>query len=346
MPVVTVRPRYEPQFGHTRCGRRGVPQEGQLCVPGFAALCCDRRLVLRLCDCFCLGTAMAEPGYRTSTGYEVRPPVPSDAPALARLSIEAFGATEDRAEEVVGRRAARLLEVADPCSRVAELPTGELIGLAISRRIGESLLLAWAVVAPALQGRGVLRSLLHPFPQEPGLVPRVILSSTDPRAMRRYALLQLPAHPTLGACGILRPGAAPAVDGARQHSPLEARELIDSLGVTLRGAGYGADVDLMAQQGDVAHVIDDGASERAVVIRNAGVVRTALATTPAAGEAALRAALHGVPPGATVHLNFIRAGQDWILRPAVDAGLALSPEGPVFSDRPLHALHLPNGSLG
>lgn len=322
-----------------------MPQDGQLCVPGFAALCCDRRLVLRLCDCFCLGTAMAEAGYRTGAEIEVRPPLPSDAPILAQLSLAAFGATEDRAEEVVERRARRLIEVAAPCSRVAEMPSGAIVGLAISRQLGPSLLLAWAVVDPPLQGQGLLRRLLEPFPQTAEQGPRLILSSTDPRAMRRYARLGLPAHPTLGACGILRPDATQPVAGARQVSPREARSLIDALGERVRGAAYGADVDLMAAQGDVAHVIDD-LRGRAVVIRNAGVIRTALATTRQAAAAAFAAALHGVPPGATVHVNFVRAGQDWALQACVNAGLPLTPEGPIFSDLPLDPLHLPNGSLG
>lgn len=275
----------------------------------------------------------------------MRPPLPSDAASLAQLSLAAFGATEDRPVEVVERRARRLIEVAAPCSRVAETPSGTLVGLAISRQLGPTLLLAWAVVEPALQGKGLLRRLLEPFPQTAAQGPRLILSSTDPRAMRRYARLDLPAHPTLGACGILRPDATRPVPGARQLSPREARPLIDGLGERVRGAAYGADVDLMAEQGDVAHVIDDERGQ-AVVIRNAGVIRTALATAEQAARDAFKAALHGVPPGATVHVNFIRAGQDWALQACVAAGLPLTPEGPIFSDQPLDPLQLPNGSLG
>ncbi len=275
----------------------------------------------------------------------MRPPLPSDAASLAQLSLAAFGATEDRPVEVVERRARRLIEVAAPCSRVAETPSGSLVGLAISRQLGPTLLLAWAVVEPALQGKGLLRRLLEPFPQTAAQGPRLILSSTDPRAMRRYARLALPAHPTLGACGILRPDATEPISGAHQLSPREARPLIDELGERLRGAAYGADVDLMAAHADVAHVIDD-ARGQAAVIRNAGVIRTALATTEQAARDAFAAALHGVPPGATVHVNFIRAGQDWALQACVAAGLPLTPEGPIFSDQPLDPLHLPNGSLG
>jgi hypothetical protein len=58
--ATTVRPAYVPQTGHTRCGRRGLWHCGHaLCARTFA-LCCERRFVVRECDCFCFGTAMAE----------------------------------------------------------------------------------------------------------------------------------------------------------------------------------------------------------------------------------------------------------------------------------------------
>lgn len=53
-----------------------------------------------------------------------------------------------------------------------------------------------------------------------------------------------------------------------------------------------------------------------------------------------------MPPGHTVHLGPLRAGMDWAVDAAVNAGLVLSPEGPVFADAPLSDYYLPNGSLG
>src|SRR4051812_48886959 len=52
------RPAYVWQFGHTRCGSRGAPQFGQALCVGAEILCVERRLFVRLWDCFCLGTAI------------------------------------------------------------------------------------------------------------------------------------------------------------------------------------------------------------------------------------------------------------------------------------------------
>jgi hypothetical protein len=98
----------------------------------------------------------------------------------------------------------------------------------------------------------------------------------------------------------------------------------------------------MAAQGDRVHLCGPDAA----VVRNGGVIRLAVARDEGAARLALRAALAAVPAGATVHLNQLRAGMDWAIAEAHDAGLAFSPEGPVFSDAPLSPLHLPQGSLG
>lgn len=319
-----------------------MPQDGQPWVPGLAALCCERRLVLRLWDCFCLGTAMAGEGYSTTGSYGSRPVLPSDADAMARLSLAAFGPGDDRDLEVVVRRARHLIDGCDPSSCVAELPTGELIGLALTRRLGPIVLLAWAAVLPRWQGRGVGRALLASFPAAAAGCNRVILSSPDPKAMRRYHALGLSLHPTVSAGGILRPGAVAAVPQARECSPLQAAEVLDALGQAARGAPFGRDLQLLEAQGDRVHLCGDGAA----VVRGGPIIRLAVARDRESARLALRAALAAVPPGQTVHLNQLRAGMDWAIDEAMAAGLALSPEGPLFADAPLHPLHLPQGALG
>ncbi len=63
--VATIsRPAYVPHTGHTRCGRRGLWQRGHTLSAGAVILCCARRLAVRLCDCFCLGTAIGRKGYQ------------------------------------------------------------------------------------------------------------------------------------------------------------------------------------------------------------------------------------------------------------------------------------------
>jgi hypothetical protein len=55
-------PAYDPHTGQTRCGRRGLWQVGHAFTVGTAALWVERRLFVRACDCFCLGTAMGALG--------------------------------------------------------------------------------------------------------------------------------------------------------------------------------------------------------------------------------------------------------------------------------------------
>ena len=284
---------------------------------------------------------MADSGYRTGATFDLRPALPSDVPALAKLSLAVFGPGDDRDEAIVLARAEHLMASADPCSRVAETPTGRLLGLAITRRIGPLVLLAWAAVDGAHQGRGIMRALLADFPSAAAGTQRVVISSPDPKAIRRYAALGLRMHPTVSAGGILRPGAVTAPPGAAEVSPAQARTTLDRLALEVRGAAYGRDVELLEGQGDRVHL----AGEDAAVVRHGGIIRLAVARTPEAGALALRAALAAVPPGATVHLNTLRSGMDWAIGEAVAAGLAFSPEGPVFSDEPLSPLHLPQGSL-
>jgi MOSC domain-containing protein YiiM len=57
--ATTSRPAYVPQFGQTRCGRRGAWHCGHSLCVGADSLCVERRLFVRAWDCFCLGTAIA-----------------------------------------------------------------------------------------------------------------------------------------------------------------------------------------------------------------------------------------------------------------------------------------------
>ncbi|MEH3054803.1 MAG: GNAT family N-acetyltransferase [Patulibacter minatonensis] len=266
---------------------------------------------------------------------------------MSRISVAAFGPGDDRSAATVERRAANQVAAAAPCSVVAETPAGRLVGLAISRQLGDRLLLAWAAVDPEFQGRGILRAMLAGWPGPQSGLTRMVVSSTDPAAMRAYAGLDLQVLPTVSAGGILRPGAVELPRGVEELSPLEAEGFLGPLGASVRGTGWPRhDLEMLEAQGDRVHVVDDGVGRQAAVIRGGAIVRMVAATDEASAIRALRAALASAPPGATVHLNHLRAGMDWAIRTALDARLVLSPEGPVYADGPLSPWHLPSGALG
>jgi hypothetical protein len=69
-------------------------------------------------------------------------------------------------------------------------------------------------------------------------------------------------------------------------------------------------------------------------------------TDEQAAARALKAALASVPRGATVTVDFLTAGQDWAVRACLDAGLALSPDGPFFTGGDVGPLrpYIPSGA--
>lgn len=277
------------------------------------------------------------------TGHDLRPATPRDAPAIAALAGEVFGPGPDRDPRAAEHRIAHLLPTANPASAVVIDDAGVLIGATIVIDRGPLTILSLAIVREDWQSRGVGRALLERFPAATPGRNRVIMSSPDPKAMRRYAALGLSLRPTVSACGILRPRAVTRPTGAVDTTPLAGRAELDAIagGPLARGVPYGADVAMWDAQGDALHLIED----RAAVVRGGGVLRIAVARDPEAGRLALRAALAAVPPGVTVHLRQIREGQDWAIQESLAAGLALSPEGPLFSDAPLGLLHLPTGTV-
>lgn len=277
------------------------------------------------------------------TGHDLRPATPADASAIGALARDVFGPGPDRDPQAAERRIAHILEGASPASAIVLDDAGAVIGASIAIDRGPLTILSLAIVREDWQSRGVGRALLDRFP---GPVPgrnRVIMSSPDPKAMRRYAALGLSLRPTVSACGILRPRAVSRPAHAVDTTPLAGRAQLDAIagGPQARSVPYGDDIAMWDAQGDALHLIDD----RAAVIRGGGVLRVAVARDPEAGRLALRAALAAVPPGETVHLRHIREGQDWAIREMLAAGLALSPEGPLFSDAPLGPLHLPTGTV-
>ncbi len=241
------------------------------------------------------------------------------------------------------RRLAHVLSGAHEASALAVDASGAVIGATIVIERGPLLVLSLAIVDEDWQSRGVGRAMLERFPAAAPGRNRVIMSSTDPKAMRRYAALGLHLRPTVSACGILRPGAVASPREATTTTPLAGGAVLDAIASdpSARGVPYGADAAMWDAQGDALHLIGD----RAAVVRGGGVLRIAVARDPESGRLALRAALAAVPPGNTVHLRHLREGQDWAIGEMLRSGLALSPEGPLFSDAPLGALHLPTGTV-
>ena len=81
------------------------------------------------------------------------------------------------------------------------------------------------------------------------------------------------------------------------------------------------------------------------VVRGARIMLIA-GLDEAAATRVLNGALAATPPGATVSVDFLTAGQDWAVRACLDAGLVLSPDGPLFTAGDLGPLrpYVPSGA--
>jgi GNAT superfamily N-acetyltransferase len=277
---------------------------------------------VRACDCFCLGTAMGEGEYR------------SGDVVIRRMRLEDAERVDDVAYGVLGHhrpardpadrkarallRFERYLELDPEGQWVAEID-GAVVGTANAILREGMWGLALFAVAPEHQGRGVGRRLLDAaLAYGDGARGGWIMSSEDPRAMRRYALAGFDLRPCVAAAGMLRTD-LPLVE-ADESGDLRATEPISR---AVRGAAHGDDLAGVAGR---LLTLPGG-----FAIHDAGNIRVLAALDDDTATRLLRACFAQAPRGATVQVDLLTAGQDWAIRPCLEAGLALSPGGAIFT---------------
>jgi GNAT superfamily N-acetyltransferase len=217
-------------------------------------------------------------------------------------------------------RFARYLELDPDGQWVAEIE-GVVVGSANAILREGMWGLGLFAVAPEHQGRGVGRRLLDAaLAYGDGARGGWIMSSEDPGAMRRYALAGFDLRPCVAAAGMLRTDLSHVeVDesGDLRHAEPISR--------AVRGASHGD---------DLAGLLDGGARLLTLpggfAIHEDGSVRVLAALDEDTATRLLRACFARAPRGATVQVDLLTAGQDWAIRPCLEAGLALSPGGAVF----------------
>jgi ribosomal protein S18 acetylase RimI-like enzyme len=283
-----------------------------------------------------------------SPPVEIRPMRSDDvaaAEAVARTSLYGGDAPEtDPAVSERGRRRIAHLQRTDAGGAwVAQDDGGAIVGLALALvREGIWGLSLFAVAADH-RGRGIGRELLEAsFGHGADARGHLILSSESPAAMRRYARLGLDLRPCVAATGIVDRTRLPSADGIEEAGP-DGIPVADAIGRAVRGAGHGVDLEVaVGDPGTRLLLYEDRAF---AVVRGERVMLLAGLDEPAATRA-LNAALAAIPPGATASVDFLTAGQDWAVRACLDAGLALSPDGPFFTGGDLGPLrpYVPSGA--
>jgi GNAT superfamily N-acetyltransferase len=277
----------------------------------------------------------------------VRPLTQEDVAAADAVARDALyrpdPGTDIEAVARVGRRRIAHLQATDPdgCF-VAQDDDGAVVGLSISL-IREGV---WGyslfAVAERVHGRGLGRALFAAawdYGRQAG--GHIILSSAHPAAMRLYGQTGLPLLPCIAAAGIADLARAPDLCAVRDggHGDLD---LVDAIGRELRGAGHGVDLPVLLEVGTRLAVVED----RAFALYRGHRLILAGGRDDASATLALWGAFARMGRGTTLSVDFLTAGQDWAVQACLAAGLALSPDGPMFAGGDLGPMrpYLPSGS--
>ena len=255
---------------------------------------------------------------------------PADAPHAAALGRAVFDAPGEPppspAEERFQVRRHLHLMATDPGGCWVAEEDGAIVGAACAL-IREGLWgLSFLAVDPARQARGVGRELLgRALAYGDGARGRLILSSTDPKAMRRYARAGLDLLPCVAAAGIVDRSRLPAdAPGITASDDVEATAPISR---HVRGATHHLDIGQYLDYG--MRLLRHG--DRGFVVFDDRIVKLLAARDEQAATELLWAALARTPNGGTVGVDFLSARQQWAIRTVLEAGLALSPDGPIFT---------------
>jgi GNAT superfamily N-acetyltransferase len=223
-------------------------------------------------------------------------------------------------------RVAHLLDTDPEGSWVTEID-GEVVGVALALVRDDVWGLSLFGVRPGLQGQGVGGPLLAAaLGYAEGRRGGIILSSTDPRAMRSYFRAGFSVKPALAAAGEINRSRIPSGLKSRAGDVDADRELLDAVSRHVRTAAHGPDLHAFIE-GGCAPVVLDG---RGFAMHRGGSPVVLAAVDDEAATDLLWSCLAGGAAGAAVHVDFITEGNDWAVAVALEAGLSLSPDGPVF----------------
>jgi GNAT superfamily N-acetyltransferase len=284
----------------------------------------------------------------------IRPLERGDVPAAAQagnaalnpLTPAEFLPSDEAGWERLRRRSELRVEHirrSDPeGSWVAELD-GQIVAIALSIVREDVWGLSLLGVRTEHQGRGIgARVLAAALRYAAGRRGAIILSSTDPRAMRSYFRAGFRLRPAVAAAGPINRSRIPAGLRARPGDPDADRELLDDVSRHVRTAAHGDDIAAMLAGGTALLVLDG----RGFAVHRDGSPALLAARDEEAATDLLWSCLAAGTPGAPAHFDFISERNDWAVAVALDAGMSLSPDGPVFvrGETGPFAPYLPSGA--
>jgi ribosomal protein S18 acetylase RimI-like enzyme len=276
----------------------------------------------------------------------------ADADGVYRTSSEALPATAEERQQVMSRSAEEVSWRKERYRHFLEHdPEGASVAVDGDRVAGVALALVregvWVLSLFAVDeeyrnyglGKELLdRALLY----AEGCRGAMIASSTNPAAMRRYALAGFALQPTLMASGKARRESLPA--GLKTREGTEADlELAAGVDRLVRGAAHGPDLEFMLRTGSRLLVAEEPEGSGYAVVRKGSPALLA-ATTPEIATDLLWFCL-AQSDGSDVEVHWITGQQNWAVSVVLKAGLSLSPASPICVRGTLGPLtpYLPSG---
>jgi len=214
----------------------------------------------------------------------------------------------------------------DPDGAWVAADGGGVVGMVASIRRASFWGLSMLFVDPARQSQGLGRQLLDAgMASASGAGVRMILSSSDPRALRRYALSGLAIHPAVEARGTIDREAIPDDQSSRPGDASDLN-LVASVDAGLRGS-RAEDVEYLLGVGAMMQVIDRGPARGYVVHRHRQLWMLG-ATDDATASGLLWRFL--AEAGTDAEIWGLTARQNWAVKVALAAGLEVVPSGALF----------------
>lgn len=268
---------------------------------------------------------------------DIRPMTSDDIEGVA----DVVGAANDKADREAGeeptvhtdeqrrqfRVGMRRFITEDPGGSWVAVDDGRVVGMAEAIRRDGFWGLSMLFVHPESQSRGVGRELMtRVLDYADGAEVRMIMSSPDPRALRRYALAGLHIHPAAEASGPIDRSAIPANLRGRDGTP-EDLDLVPEVDKALLGRSRRDDVAFVVSNGGVLDVIDDGDGRGFVVLRNSHVTILGATDEDTATMLLWRALAKSEGKASAYCLT---AAQDWAVKVCVAARMKLATAGGLF----------------
>ncbi|MCW3039933.1 MAG: family N-acetyltransferase [Solirubrobacterales bacterium] len=265
--------------------------------------------------------------------------------ALSPLWPDDFRPADDDVRRARARLRVGHLQQTDPGGCWVAEAGGEIVAIALAL-IREGV---WGFslfgVHPEHHGRGIGSAVYAPaLAYGKDCRGGIILSSEHPAAMRRYATSGFSLRPCVSTAGMLERRGLPAGLQSRPGDLLDEEDRATCAAASrfVRGASHEQDLEACLAAGRDLLVLPG----RGFAIHQDGSPSLLAALDEEAATDLLWSVFAAAPAGATVHADFITAGNDWAIDVSLRCRLALSADGPVFvrGDVGPMAPYLPSGA--